>query len=103
MIIQLLLQLYINMQEIEEMGRNLLFEDKIPPLYHHHSLAPGRTFRVLRLYGSDDPESMLKFELVDSDLSCPPEYFAISYCWEGQTSTKPAICNNERMYVTVNC
>ncbi|CZR58648.1 uncharacterized protein PAC_08540 [Phialocephala subalpina] len=73
------------------------------PTYTHQPLTGERNIRVLEAHGAESYDTALTFKLLEVSLDSPPEYHAISYCWEGQAPSRRVICEGKTLLVTVNC
>jgi Heterokaryon incompatibility protein (HET) len=73
------------------------------PAYTYQPLKGDRITRVLKVHGVDSYETSLTFEIFEIDLDSAPEYYAISYCWEGQKPTRKVICEGKTLLITINC
>ena len=71
--------------------------------YTYRPLIHERNVRVIKLYGNDMADSILQFQLIEVSLDIPPKYFAISYCWGGQSPSRRVICEGKSLLVTENC
>jgi hypothetical protein len=71
--------------------------------YSYRPLTQKRNIRVIRLEGSDISDSPLQVELVEVSLDIPPKYFAVSYCWGGQTPDCCILCEGKNLLITSNC
>ncbi|KAK1759186.1 heterokaryon incompatibility protein-domain-containing protein [Echria macrotheca] len=63
------------------------------------------TIRVLWLHPKDEAQKHddLHIDLEEIPLQEPPEFYAISYTWDGQKPTVPIRCGDREMLVTANC
>ncbi|KAE8449050.1 hypothetical protein EG329_008638 [Mollisiaceae sp. DMI_Dod_QoI] len=71
--------------------------------YVYQSLKSDRNIRILEVQGAESYDTTLTFKILEVSLDSPPEYFAISYCWEGQKPTQTVLCNAQALLVTINC
>ncbi|KAF8855186.1 hypothetical protein BDZ45DRAFT_692774 [Acephala macrosclerotiorum] len=74
----------------------------LPP-YSYQPLTGERYIRVLEVHGADSYDTPLNFKILEISLDTPPEYYAISYCWEGQTPSRRVICEGQALLITANC
>ncbi|KAE8444096.1 hypothetical protein EG329_000878 [Mollisiaceae sp. DMI_Dod_QoI] len=75
---------------------------EVPP-YTYKPLNGKRNIRVLEVDGADSYDTTLTFKILEICLDSPPEYYAISYCWESQRPTQKVICEGQTLMVTINC
>ncbi|KAF2272702.1 HET-domain-containing protein [Westerdykella ornata] len=71
--------------------------------YSYKLLTAPDSFRLLKLYGEDEPTETLRCELLEFTIKDPPSYEAISYTWDGQTPSQPISCDGKQLLVTKNC
>jgi hypothetical protein len=71
--------------------------------YNYRPLVNERNIRVLKLYGSSDPKSMIEIDLIENSLDLPAKYYAISYCWQGQEPSRIVLCQGFTLLMTANC
>ncbi|KAK3683276.1 hypothetical protein LTR37_020389 [Vermiconidia calcicola] len=76
----------------------------VPTSYQHLPLTSTRNIRLLNIHpGSDSSELRLDIQQVCLDDKTLPPYSALSYCWEGQASDCPTLCDDATLHVTKNC
>ena len=70
--------------------------------FRYSPLISQSSFRLLRVFGSNAPESTVECEVFEVSLVGPPEYEAISYAWEGQIPSETILCGGTSLIVTQN-
>jgi hypothetical protein len=80
-------------------------DQKIPghKTFQHRPLRGPDDFRCLLLKSAKEIDAVIECELYDLSVDTPAFYDAVSYCWEGQTPTKPILCDNQKFLVATNC
>lgn len=77
------------------------------PPYNHIPLPEGPHIRLINVRPAADFTSNLNCDLETVKLDTKPEYFALSYAWEGQTPSVPIRCTTGSqtgtLLITPNC
>lgn len=83
--------------------------------YQYPPLSGPRCTRLIRLHpeATKDPSCPLRCDLVEFELDNPPEYLALSYTWNDETSSEPLTIGNaqvdtiqaagSQLLITPNC
>lgn len=75
--------------------------------YNHIPLPEGPHIRLINVRPAADFTSNLTCDLETVKLDTKPEYFALSYAWEGQTPSVPILCttgsHSGTLLITPNC